>query len=179
MCQFGDSSKVISELNLLRDEALIGFRNCYINNPFNNKEKFLKSINIDFIWKKKEIIVGNPTLNNSEGIYNYNHYYNNHYNNNNNYNDNNYYYNDYNYYYNNNHYKITMKTKLWGKVFSYKEGFRSQYCIPTHLVILDKDSKWFEDRRTVEFANHFNSAVEELAKDYDCEVLEYKDYKKG
>src|SRR3990172_7665835 len=97
MCQFGDESKIISELDLTKEQALVGYRNWYVDNSFNDDEKHLKSTNIKFLWPKKEEVKGNPTIDNSEGIYNYN--YNNNYNY---YNYNNYNYNNnYNYYYNN------------------------------------------------------------------------------
>ena len=182
MCQFGDKSKIISEKILPREEALVGYRNWYIINSFNDKEKSLKSINMEFLWPKKEEIKGNPTEDNSEGIYNYsNYYYSNYYYYNYN---NNYYYNNYYYYYNynynnnNNYYYICGKTLLYGKVFSYKEGYRSSLCVPTHLVILS-DKRWFEDKKSTSFAKHFNEIVSNLAKEYDCEVIGYNEFMKG
>jgi len=190
MCQFGNSSKIISELDLTESEALIGYRSNYITNVFNNNEKFLKSINQDFIWNKKEIIRANPTKENSKGIYSYKNYYNhNNYNYHKNYSYNYYnyknYYNSYYYSYNyknysygyNNFYTIELKIKLWGRIFSYNEGYRSEFVIPTHLVILDRDSEWFTDSKTIEFANHINQIIENLAKEYDCNIIEFKDLK--
>jgi hypothetical protein len=190
MCQFGNSDKILNESIIDESNALIGYRVNYGINSFNNKEKFLKSLNQNFIWNKKEIIKGNPTKENSEGIYSYNYYYYNHnYNHNNNYdyydynynNNNNHNYNhnnySYNYDYNNhNYYNICLKIKLFGKVFSYKEGYRSEFAIPYELVILDKDSEWFKNSKTIKFANHFNNYIEILAKEYNCKIIEYKKF---
>jgi len=186
MCQFGDSSKIIAELNITKEEALIGWRNNYIINPFNNKEKYLKALNNDYLYPKDKPAVGLPIRDNSEGIYNYNYYnyynYNNYnyynynyYNYNyNNYNYNNYNYNNYNYnYYNYNYYNIQAKTLLYGKTFKYKEGYRSEFCIITDLIILDRNSEWFTDEKTIKFAEHFNSTVEALAVEYKCGVIEF------
>jgi hypothetical protein len=187
MCQFGPKEKIISIQDLTRENALVGYRNWYINNSFNDLEKHLKSTNIDFLWPKGEEVKGNPLEDNSKGVYNYNYYnYNNNYNNNynyyNNYNNNynyNYYYNNYNnnYYSYYNNYYICGKTLLYGKVFHYKEGYRSSICIPTHLIILS-DKEWFTDKYAVKFANHFNSIVTNLAKEYNCKVIEYIEYSK-
>ena len=96
MCQFGNSSKIIEELDLTEQEALIGFR----NNHVIFDKKILKSINMNYEWPKLSPAIGNPLKENSEGIYNYNNYNYNH-NNYNNYNYNYYNYYDYNYnYYN-------------------------------------------------------------------------------
>jgi len=194
MCQFGDESKIIKKHQILENEALIGWRNNIVTNPFNDEKKFLKALNNDYIYPKKELATGlGLESNNSLGIYNYNNYnYNNYYynynnynynnNNNNNYNNynynyyynyNNYNYNYYNYNNNYNYYYIQVKTLHHGKIFEYSEGYRSEYCKITHLVILDKDSKWFSDKNTIKFANHFNSLVENLAKEYNCEVMEF------
>ena len=177
MCQFGDSSKIIGELNISESESLIGYRSNYIINPFNDEEKFLKSLHQDFLWNKLITIKGNPTEENSEGIYSYN-YNNNNYNNNN-YINYNYINNNYNNYinYNNYNYYILLKIKHWGKVFSYKEGYRSEFALPFELAILNKDSEWFKNSKTVKFANHFNQTVENLAKEYNCNVIELKNYK--
>jgi hypothetical protein len=188
MCQFGDSSKIIKEYTLEEKDAIIGYRKNIVINPFNDKEKVLKSTNMDYLWPKKALAEGKPTKDNSEGIYsyNYNNYYNHYnysydysyYNNNNyyynnNYNNNNY--NHYNNYYNhyNNYYNLFVLIKIHGQIFEYKEGYRSQFAKPYQLVILHKDSKWFTDSNTIKFATHFNSTIESLAKEYDCEVIEW------
>jgi hypothetical protein len=41
--------------------------------------------------------------------------------------------------------------------------------IPTHLNILS-NKKWFEDKKTVNFATHFNQIVEALVIEYDCKI---------
>lgn len=174
MCQFGSARNIFSEQTLTKEQALVGYRNWYLNNSFNEKEeRHLKSLSQEFLWPKKGECKGNPSRDNSEGIYNYN-------NNNRNYNYYNYNnynnYNYYNYYYYSN-YSIWGKTLLYGKVFSYKEGYRSSLCIPTHLVILS-DKQWFEDEKTKRFANHFNEIVRNLAAEYDCEVIGYDEYSK-
>jgi hypothetical protein len=169
MCEFGDESFIINEQELTKKEALIGYRSWYITNPLNNQEKALKSLNQNYLWVKKGENKGNPLRNNSEGIYNYKYYNYNHYN-----------YNNYKYYkyYNYKYYYICGKSLLYGKVFTYKDGYRSSICIPTHLVILS-DKKWFEDSNTKDFANHFNKLISDLAKEYDCEVIDYDDFMVG
>jgi len=168
MCQFGDSSKIITELQVPKDEAIIGWRNNYITNSFNESDKYLKSIDNSYLYPKNIDAEGlGLKRENSLGIYNYNNY-NYNYNNYNNYN-----YNYYNYNYNYYNYNIQIKTLHYGKIFSYKEGYRSEYCKVTHLIILDKDSNWFKYDKTVSFANHFNNLLEQLAKEYNCETLEW------
>lgn len=174
MCQFGDESKIISEQKLTREQALVGYRSWYIINSFNDKEKSLKSTNIEFLWPKKKKCLSNPLRENSEGFYNYNicNY-------NNNYDYYYDYYNSYNYYnkyYNN--YKVAGKTLLYGKVFSYSNGYRSSTCIVTHLAVLS-DKRWFENEKTVKFAQHFNDIVSNLAKEYNCKTINYDDLIEG
>jgi len=147
MCQFGDSSKIITELQVPKDKAIIGWRNNYITNSFNESDKYLRSISNNYLYPKNEDAEGlGLERENSLGIYNYN-------------------YNNYN--------NIQIKTLHYGKIFSYKEGYRSEYCKVTHLIILDKDSNWFKDEKTVSFANYFNNLLEQLAKEYNCETLEW------
>lgn len=156
MCQFGDESYILNEQDLTREQALIGYRNWYINNSFNNQEKSLKSTNQNFLWPIGEVL-GNPLRNNSEGIYNYNINYN------------------YNYNINYNYNYICGKTLLYGKIFSYKDGYRSSICVPTHLVILS-DKEWFKNDKIKKFTNHFNQVVINLAKKYNCEVIGYNEF---
>ncbi len=167
MCQFGTSDNIIKEYTLEEANSIIGYRNNIIFNSFNNGEKMLKSTNIDYSWPKKLLAEGKPLRENSEGIYSY--YNNNYYN----YNYNNYNYNN-NY---NNYYNILLLIKIHGLIFEYKEGYRSQFAKPHQLVILDKDSSWFTDEETIKFANHFNSTLENLAKEYDCETIEWSKIK--
>ena len=189
MCQFGDRSKIIAEFNLTEDEALIGWRNNYIINLFDDKEKFIRALNNSYVYPKEKDAEGfglkrenslgiynydNYNYNNNDdnyhNYYNYRNYYYNHYNNNyNNYHH--YYYNDYNSNYDN--YYIQVKTLHYGKVFKYSSGYRSEYCMVTHMVILDSDSEWFTDNKTIKFANHFNNTCEQLAKGYHCDVMEF------
>jgi len=173
MCQFGDSTKILKELNLSEAKALIGWRNNHITNPFNNQEKHLKSLHQDYLWPKYKPAEGNPQLEDSAGVYNYNYNYDY-----NNYNHNNYdYYNhnyyDYNNYNNYNYYNIQVRTKVFGKVFVYEKGYRSSLCKVDALVILDRDSQWFTDEKTKLFSEHFNKTLEALAKEYNCDVVEY------
>lgn len=156
MCQFGTSDKIIKELELSEAEALIGWRDNIITNSFNDKkEKFLRSLHHNFIYPKNNIQIANPTKENSEGYYTYYNY--------------NYYNNNYNYNYNN----IQIKCKIHGRVFEYKDGYRSSLILPIAFVTLDKDSKWFDNKRTLKFANHFNTTIENLAKEYNCETIEF------
>jgi len=149
MCQFGDSSKILEELIIPENEALIGWRINKLINPFNNNEKFLSAINNDYIYPKNELANGTGLeRGNSLGIYNYN-------------------------YNHNNYYCLQVKTLHHGKVFKYAKGYRSEFCKVTHFLILDRDSKWFTDAKTIKFANHFNSLLENLAKEYNCDVIEY------
>lgn len=169
MCMFGNQSKIISEQDLTLEQALVGYRCWYINNSFNKEEKRLRSTNQNFLWPIGEVI-GNALRDNSEGIYNYNNC--NYYNNYNNYNNCNYYYSNYNY-----NYSICGKTLLYGKIFSYEEGYRSSICIPTHLAILS-DKKWSDDIKTKNFVVHFNTIVIDLAKDYNCKTIGYDELSK-
>ncbi len=155
MCQFGNSSQIIEEKEITQENAIKGYRTWYITNPFDNEEKFLKSLNIKFLWPKKEIVKGNPIRENSEGIYNYNNYN--------------------NYYNNNNNYNVYGSSLIFGKTFIYKDGYRSSFAIPCELCILS-DKKWFKDPNTKKFAEHFNYIVTNLAKEYDCKVIDYDDW---
>lgn len=56
MCQFGNSDKIIKSYTLEEKDAIIGYRNNLVINSVNilsDKEKFLKSINMNYIWPKK------------------------------------------------------------------------------------------------------------------------------
>ena len=157
MCQFGDESKIIEELDIPATNPLVGYRKWLITNSFNSEEKHIKSLKNEYLWPKNKLAIGSPLRNNSEGIYNY---YNN-----------DYYYNYY--YYNNNYcYYIYGVCYLHGKTYKYINGYRSQFGYPKALVTLRS-----EDNKTKQFVEHFNSIVKNIAKEYNCETVNYSELK--
>jgi hypothetical protein len=190
MCQFGDSSKILDIIQLDENQALTGLRSWYIINSFNDEEKKLKSLNRDYIWSTST--KGNPLRENSEGIYSYNNYYNNNYNNYNynyyNYYYNNYNYNNYNYYYNNynynnynnyNYYYIIGLISLFGRIFKYKEGYRSEFAKIQSIAIID-NPYWLnsKDEKKFNFINHFHKVCNEISNNYKIKLINYSELEK-
>ena len=169
MCEFGDSSQITEEKVVLANENLIGYRGWYMSNSFNAEEKHLRSLYVDFLWKKDEESTGTPLRDNSMGIYLYNSYYNYSYYN---YSDNYYNYNYSSIYY------VAGQASVAGKTFIYRDGYRTSLSKPLELVILS-NKKWFENTKTVKFAEHFNNTVVKVAEEYGCKTIGYNEFTNG